>query len=163
MHVECRKGSVCLCKAIYPTALLDPDSHPAHLVTAGCPAAAMGTELPAVSAVAACLPLPEINLAAYGGVVFPLALIIESLIIMLLAASTALSKDRASYLEARRYMMAVGAVFTALHLLVAFTSACSAIVQGVLGAPEQFSAVFFVRSFVVISHLFVPHHPRHIV
>ena len=57
----------------------------------------MGAELPALSAVIARLPHPEINLAAYGGVVFPLALIIESPIIMLLAASTALCKDWASY------------------------------------------------------------------
>ena len=57
----------------------------------------MSLELPALSAVIARLPNPDINLAAYGGVVFPLALILESPIIMLLAASTALSKDCASY------------------------------------------------------------------
>jgi hypothetical protein len=56
----------------------------------------MGTELPAVSAVVARLPNPEINLAAYGGIVFPLSLIIEAPIIMLLAASTVSSKDWAS-------------------------------------------------------------------
>ena len=38
----------------------------------------MGLELPAVSAVMARLPDPERSLAAYGGVVFPLALLIES-------------------------------------------------------------------------------------
>ena len=53
----------------------------------------MGTELPAISAIMARLPDPEVNLAAYGGIVFPLALIIEAPIIMLLATSTALSKD----------------------------------------------------------------------
>ena len=46
----------------------------------------MGVELPALSAIVARLPEPEINLAAYGGVVFPIALIIESPIIMLLAS-----------------------------------------------------------------------------
>ncbi|MFN4218252.1 MAG: hypothetical protein ACK4HB_03105, partial [Candidatus Bipolaricaulia bacterium] len=49
--------------------------------------ALMGLELPAVSAVVARLPEPQINLAAYG-VVFALSMIIESPIIMLLAAST---------------------------------------------------------------------------
>ncbi len=53
----------------------------------------MGLEGPAISAVIARLANPEINLAAYGGVVFPLALFIEAPIIMLLAASTALSTD----------------------------------------------------------------------
>jgi hypothetical protein len=68
----------------------------------------MGAELPALSAVVARLPNPEINLAAYGGIVFPLALIIESPIIMLLAASTALSKDLDSYQKIRRFTMVSG-------------------------------------------------------
>jgi hypothetical protein len=57
----------------------------------------MGLELPAVSAALARLPDPTISLAAYGGVIFPLALLIESPIIMLLSASTALSKDLRSH------------------------------------------------------------------
>ena len=43
----------------------------------------MSIELPAMSAVVARLPNAEVNLAAYGGIVFPLALIIESPIIMM--------------------------------------------------------------------------------
>lgn len=57
----------------------------------------MALELPALSAVVARRPNPKINLVAYGGNVFPLVLIIEAPIIMLLAASTALSKDWKSY------------------------------------------------------------------
>ena len=72
----------------------------------------MGMELPILSAVVARLVEPEINLAAYGGIVFPLALIIEAPIIMLLAASTALSKDWASYKKLYTYMMAAGGIFT---------------------------------------------------
>ena len=96
----------------------------------------MGAELPALSAVVARLAEPKVNLAAYGGVVFPLALIIESPIIMLLAASTALSKDWASYRKIWRYMMAAGAALTALHILVAFTPFYYVVVRGILGAPE---------------------------
>jgi hypothetical protein len=96
----------------------------------------MGAELPALSAVVARLAAPEINLAAYGGVVFPLALIIESPIIMLLAASTALSKDWASYRKLWNYMMAAGALLTVLHVLVAFTPLYYVVVAGVLGVPE---------------------------
>jgi hypothetical protein len=96
----------------------------------------MGAELPALSAVIARLPQPEINLAAYGGVVFPLALIIESPIIMLLAASTALCKDYASYLKVRRFMMLAGAGLTGLHIVVAFTPLYYVVVQGVLGVPD---------------------------
>src|SRR5512139_2723002 len=72
----------------------------------------MGAEGPAIAAVIARLPDPRINLAAYGGIVFPLALIIESPIIMLLAASVALSRDCASYRKVRTYMMAAGATLT---------------------------------------------------
>jgi hypothetical protein len=97
----------------------------------------MGAEVPALSAVVARLADPEVNLAAYGGVVFPLALLIESPIIMLLAASTALSKDTASYRLVRRYMMVAGAILTGLHFIVAFTPVYYVVVQGILGVPEE--------------------------
>ncbi len=97
--------------------------------------ALMGAELPALSATIARLPNPEINLAAYGGIVFPIALIIEAPIIMLLAASTALSKDWDSYQKLRRFMMAAGASLTALHVLIAFTPLYYFIVERILGAP----------------------------
>jgi hypothetical protein len=97
----------------------------------------MGAELPALSAVVARLANPEINLAAYGGVVFPLALIIESPIIMLLAASTALSKDWNSYRKLYRFMMVSGAGLTVLHILVAFTPLYYFVVETILGAPQE--------------------------
>jgi hypothetical protein len=100
----------------------------------------MGAELPLISAVIARLANPEINLAAYGGVVFPLALIIEAPVIMLLAASTALSKDWASYLKLRRFMMATAAVLTLLHVVVAFTPVYYLVVQGMLGVPDEIVA-----------------------
>ncbi len=97
----------------------------------------MGVESPAISAVIARLAYPEINLAAYGGVVYPLALVIESPIIMLLAASTALSKDWASYLKMRRFMMVSGAILTTLHILLAFTPLYDVVIRGIIGAPEE--------------------------
>jgi hypothetical protein len=97
----------------------------------------MAAEGPAISIVVARLENPEINLAAYGGIVFPLALIIESPIIMLLAASTALSKDWPSYRKLYRFMMIAGAALTALHALVAFTPLYDLIVRQIMGAPEE--------------------------
>lgn len=96
----------------------------------------MGVELPAVSAFVARMPNPAINLAAYGGIVFPLALIIESPIIMLLAASTALSKDEPSYQLIRRFMLATASALTGLHILIAFTPLYYFVAESVLGAPE---------------------------
>lgn len=97
----------------------------------------MATELPLVSAVIARLPHAEINLAAYGGIVFPVALIVESPIIMLLAASTALSKDWASYVKLRRFMTRASAVLTALHFLIAFTPLYYFVAEKLIGAPPE--------------------------
>ncbi|HJS29588.1 MAG TPA: hypothetical protein VJ768_08195 [Anaerolineales bacterium] len=96
----------------------------------------MGLELPAVSAVIARLDDPEINLAAYGGVVFALALLVEAPIIMMLAASTALSKNRDAYWKLYRFMMVLAGTLTVVHLLIAFTPLYYVVVERLIGAPE---------------------------
>jgi hypothetical protein len=63
-------------------------------------------------------------------------LIIESPVIMLLAASTALCKDEASYKLIRRFMMITGAALTGLHILIAFTPLYYFVVERILGAPQ---------------------------
>src|SRR5690554_1739826 len=97
----------------------------------------MGIEVPALSAVIARLADPEVHLAAFGGVVHPLSLIVEAPIIMLLAASTALSKDWDSYQKLRRFMMVSGAALTGLHALVAFTPLYDVVVSGILSVPPE--------------------------
>jgi hypothetical protein len=97
----------------------------------------MSLELPALSAIIARLEDPEIHLAAYGGVVFPLALIIEAPVIMLLAASTALSKDAASYQLIRKYMLSASLILTGVHIFVAFTPLYYLVVEGIIGAPAE--------------------------
>ena len=97
----------------------------------------MGMELPILSAVVARLVEPEINLAAYGGIVFPIALIIEAPVIMLLAASTALSKDWASYKKLYTYMMLAGGLLTAVHLLVALSPLYYFVAESLLDAPPE--------------------------
>lgn len=96
----------------------------------------MGLELPALSAVVARLPEPQIHLAAYG-VVFAISMIIEAPIIMLLAASTALSRDWDSYLTVRRFMMHAGALLTALHVVIAFTPLSYVVFAHLIGAPRE--------------------------
>jgi hypothetical protein len=112
-----------------------------RIVVAWWPLAAswllMAVEPPALGAFIARLPNPEIHLAAYGGVVFPLALIVEAPIIMLLSASTAMSKDWASYRRIYRFMMIAGAALTALHLATAFTPLYDFVVVDVIGAPRE--------------------------
>lgn len=96
----------------------------------------MGLELPIVSAAIARLPDATVSLAAYGGAVFPIALLIESPIIMLLSASTALARDEASYRLVRRFMRIVAGSLTLLHALVAFTPLFDLVVANLLGLPE---------------------------
>jgi len=97
----------------------------------------MSIELPAINAVIARLAEPEISLAAFGGVIYPLALIIESPIIMLLAASTALSKDWASFTKIRSFMLIAGASLTVIHMLFAFTPLYYVVVGRLIGVPPE--------------------------
>ncbi|MCP4539976.1 MAG: hypothetical protein GY832_22780 [Chloroflexi bacterium] len=112
-----------------------------HVVQTWWPLAAswlfMAIEGPMMSAVVARLADPEMNLAAWGGIVWPLALLIESPIIMLLSASTALSKDWDSYCKLRRFMMVMSAALTVLHILVAFTPLYYVVVVGIFGVPAE--------------------------
>ncbi|NLN70232.1 MAG: hypothetical protein GX142_05545 [Chloroflexi bacterium] len=96
----------------------------------------MAAELPGINAIIARLPQAEVHLAAYGGVVFPIALVIESPIIMLLAASTAFSRDWASYQRLKKITLWMGISLSALHLLVAITPLYDFIVLTLLRAPE---------------------------
>lgn len=96
----------------------------------------MSVEGPAHSAIVARLINPEINLAAWGGIVFPIALIVEAPVVMLLSASTALSRDWESYRRLRRISMAMGAVFTLVHIAVAFTPLYDFVVRTIIDAPE---------------------------
>ncbi len=81
----------------------------------------MGAELPAIAGVVSRLEQPEIMLAAFGGVVFPIALLIESPIIMMLAASTAWSRNTASFGELGRFTIKASFVLTIIHALIALT------------------------------------------
>lgn len=90
-----------------------------------------------LSAVVARLENPETNLAAWGGVVFPISLIVEAPIIMLLAASTALSKDMASYQKLRRFMIVMGFSLTLIHFLLAFTPLYDSLLIGIIKPPAE--------------------------
>ena len=97
----------------------------------------MSMELPMVGAALARWHSPEIQLAAFGGVVYPLMLLIESPVIMLLAASTALSRDWPSYADLRRYMNRMSVGLTLLHLAVALTPLYYLVVGRVIQAPPE--------------------------
>jgi len=97
----------------------------------------MGVELPLVVATMSRLANPEIHLAAYGGVVFPLSLLIEAPIIMILVASTALCKDWPAYRLMRNFILTLGGSLTLVHILLAFTPLYGVVVESMLGAPPS--------------------------
>lgn len=97
----------------------------------------MSLEIPVISAVIARLVNPEINLAAFGGVVYPISLIIEAPVIMLLSASTALSQHRQAYHRMRQFMMILSGVSTAVHILIAFTPLYYVVVVRLIGVPAE--------------------------
>lgn len=96
----------------------------------------MAVEQPAIAAVIARLPAPEPNLAAFG-ITFSLALIVESPIIMLLTAGTALARGKQSYERLLRFTHILAAGLTALHLLVGLTPLYRIAVGNLIGAPAE--------------------------
>src|SRR5512137_2087677 len=77
----------------------------------------MAVEGPFLAAIIARLPDPKFNLAAYG-VAFSFALIVESPIIMLLSASTALCKDSDAYYKLRRFTIILNTAITAIMIII---------------------------------------------
>ncbi len=97
----------------------------------------MTLEGPAMSAIVARLAAPEINLAAWGGVVSPFTFVIAAPIIMMLSAGTALTQDYAAFLKLRRFMLRTGLILTAIHILIAFTPLYDFVARHIIGAPES--------------------------
>lgn len=97
----------------------------------------MSMGIPLINAIIARLENPEINLAAFGGVIFPISLTIEAPIIMLLAASTALSRDWTSYKRLRKITIVMGLVLSSLHLIIAVTPLYDFIVKVIMDVPPE--------------------------
>jgi hypothetical protein len=95
----------------------------------------MGMEMSLVSAAIARLAESKFHLAAFGGIVFPIALLIEAPIIMMLAASTALSVDSDSFRRLRRFTTIAGIGLSLFHALVAFTPLYDILIVGLLDPP----------------------------
>ena len=96
----------------------------------------MGVEMPLIAAVLGRLPDSEVQLAAYG-FVFAISLLIESPVIMLLAASTRLSDSPANYRFLRRFSRVLGYGLTAIHGLIAFTPLFDMVVIPIIDPPTE--------------------------
>lgn len=96
----------------------------------------MTAEGPIIAAAINRLPDEVIMLAAMG-IVNSLSVTIESPIINMLATSTALVRDRASYLLVRRFTIHLCLLLTAVAVLVAYTPLFDLIVPGLLDVPPE--------------------------
>jgi len=96
----------------------------------------MAFEQPAIAAVVARLPDPARNLAAIG-VTFSVALIVESPIIMLLTAGTALARGKRSYERLLNFTHILSATLMTLHVVIALTPLFGFIVGNLIGAPAE--------------------------
>jgi hypothetical protein len=101
--------------------------------------ALMTLEGPLVQAAIARLPDAETNLAAFG-IVMSLSVTIEAPVIMLLATSTALCRDRAAYRVLHRFMLWLNLLLTVVAAVVAFTPVYDWIVPGAMGIPAHIAA-----------------------
>ncbi len=110
-------------------------------------------EQPILAAVVARRAEPKVQLAAWG-MAFFLVIVLSAPSISMLAASTALSKDRASYRQGRRYMLWLSVGLTGLHALLAFTPVFELVVLGLISAPAEL--VEPVRNGVRLMLPFVP-------
>lgn len=96
----------------------------------------MALEGPFLAAVIARLPDPTFNLAAYG-VAFAFAILVESPVIMLMSASTALVEDAHSYRKLRRFANQLNVVSTLLLVLLLIPPIFDLVLRTMLGLPSE--------------------------
>jgi hypothetical protein len=95
----------------------------------------MAAEGPFLAAVIARLGEPKFNLAAFG-VAFSFAMILQSPVIMIMTAATALARDRVSFRRLRLFAYGLSGAVTALMLVVALPPVFDWIAHRLIGLPE---------------------------
>ncbi|MFW5694585.1 MAG: hypothetical protein ACOCYB_05415 [Alkalispirochaeta sp.] len=96
----------------------------------------MGIEQPSLNGIIARLPRAAVHLAAFE-VAFGLALVIESPILQMLSAATALVLGKRSYRSLARFMHVWAVALTALHLVASRPVVFAWITGSILGVPAD--------------------------
>ena len=96
----------------------------------------MAVEGPFLTAIIARMIEPEYNLAAYG-VAYAFALIVESPVIMMMSASTALVKDKISFAKLRTFAFTVGGIMTLIMLLITIPDIFYFLSISIIKLPEK--------------------------
>ena len=90
-----------------------------------------------LAAFVARMAFPEITLAAWGSLVYPISLVVEGPIIMLLTASTALAKDLPSYKKLFKYMLVMSVALSLIHIIIAFTPIFYFVAENLMNVPSS--------------------------
>lgn len=109
----------------------------------------MSLEGPYVAAIVARMPAAAHSLAAYG-VATALAWLIESPIMMLLSAATALVHGRESYLALRRFAFLLNVLVTAGMIVLALPPVFRFIGEGLIGLPPEISRLAQLSTAIMI-------------
>lgn len=109
----------------------------------------MSVEGPFLAAVIARMPEPTENLAAYG-IAFVLALIIESPVIQFLSASTALVKDRGTYVSMRRFAYRANVALTLLLVVILLPPVFDTLALSVLKLPDNVASLTHTALFLLL-------------
>ena len=96
----------------------------------------MAVEQPALNAVIARMSNATVQLAAFG-VTFALALVVESPIIQMLSAGTAVAYDRSHYRRLLRIMHSLAIGLTVIHLVVALPWVYDLLMRRIGGVPVE--------------------------
>ncbi len=109
----------------------------------------MAVEGPYIAAIVARMPAAAHSLAAYG-VATALAWLIESPIMMLLSAATALVHGRASYLALRRFAFALNGLVTAGMAILALPPVFRFVGETLIGLPPEIARLAHLSTIIMI-------------
>jgi len=109
----------------------------------------MALEGPFLAAVIARLADPTFNLAAYG-VAFAFAILVESPVIMLMSASTALVEDAGSYRKLRGFAVALNVLSTGLLVVLLIPPVFDAVLRWGLGLPPEVADLVYGSLWILL-------------
>ncbi len=109
----------------------------------------MAIEGPFLAAIIARLSEPVYNLAAYG-VAYALALVVEAPVIMLLSLSTALARNRDSYLRLRAFTHALNATVTLAMAVTLWPPVFDWLASDLIGLPQEVASRTHLALFLLL-------------
>jgi progressive ankylosis protein len=109
----------------------------------------MALEGPFLAAVIARLADPTFNLAAYG-VAFAFAILVESPVIMLMSASTALVEDAKSYRKLRAFAAGLNVLSTALLVALLVPAVFDLVLRSGLGLPSEVADLVYGSLWILL-------------